>query len=126
MTALSQDTHFLSFRKQQIAIPSGKQRMTLSIPEKCKYFCLYQSSEDAPTYGSEGGLYVTTTISTFVPENKQIEIRQRIGFSYFKHYCFDKYYSYKFCTELYNRYLNASHKVRNDSETICYVIALTS
>ena len=75
MTALSQDTHFLSFRKQQIAMPSGKQRMTLSIPEKCKYFCLYQSSEDAPTYGSEGGLYVTTTISTFVPENKQIEIR---------------------------------------------------
>ena len=93
---------------------------------KMQIFLSVSIIRGCPTYGSEGGLYVTTTISTFVPENKQIEIRQRIGFSYFKHYCFDKYYSYKVFTELYNRYLNASHKVRNDSETICYVIALTS
>ena len=70
--------------------------------------------------------YHNKYICSWKQTNWDQSIRQRIGYSYFKHYCFEKYFSYKVCTELYNRYLNASHKVRNDSETICYVIALTS
>ena len=41
MTALSQETHFLSLRKQQIAIPSGNSRITLKIPESKEIFLFY-------------------------------------------------------------------------------------
>ena len=69
MTARSHETHFLSFRKQQMAIPRGKRRMALSNPRKVKNIYNLDITGGLQTYRGEGSLYITATICTLVSEN---------------------------------------------------------
>ena len=63
MTARSHDTHFLSFRKQQMAIPRGKRRMALSNPRRVKLFIIWISLE---TYRPIGVKEVSISLPQYV------------------------------------------------------------